>query len=246
MDKLTADVSPRPIVATAERADGWRLPHDDEHTAIVGRNGSGKTQLGAWLLSKKNLQRDPWIIMDFKGEEIFNSLERTREIGFKEVPKLPGVYMLRSAPHLQDETEAWLWQLWERENAGLLVDEGYMLPNVDRGAYQAVLTQGRSKNIPVMTLTQRPVRVSPFAFSEASHIVVFDLNQRRDRRTVEDMTGDDFTTWLPPEFPQGLPPYHARWYNVKNGKRYIMRPVPPAADIVASIDGQLPEKKRWL
>jgi hypothetical protein len=230
----------------AAKLDGFRLPDRDEHTAIVGRNGSGKTQLGAWLLSKKDLKSTPWVIMDFKGEDIFNRLERTRDIGFKEVPHHPGLYILRSAPHLQEDTEAWLWQLWEKENAGLLVDEGYMLPQIDRGAYQAVLTQGRSKNIPVMTLTQRPVRVSPFAFSEASHIVVFDLNQKRDRRTVEDMTGDDFTTWLPREFSGGLPPYHARWYSVKNGKRFIMRPVPDSDAIVHTIDAQLPEKKRWV
>src|SRR5262249_3098433 len=126
MEKRTVEGS---IAATA-KLDGWRLPEDDEHTAIVGRNGSGKTQLGAWLLSKKDLRRDPWVIMDFKGEDIFNRLENTREIGFKEVPQKPGLYILRSAPHLQNETEDWLWQLWERENAGLLVDEGYMLPQI--------------------------------------------------------------------------------------------------------------------
>lgn len=226
----------------------FTLPRDDEHTAVVGRNGTGKTMLGAFLLAKQDLTKKTWLVLDYKGEEIFGALERARIIGFNDVPQEPGLFILKSRPDLETQTENWLWRIWEREGAGLMVDEAYMLPSYlsKNGAFQAILTQGRSKRIPVLTLTQRPVRVSPFAFSEASHVAVFDLNAKADRRTVEDRTGEGFMSWLPPDFPDGLPKYHARWYAVKSNTPYVVRPVPEAKKIVAMIDGQLKPRKTWL
>jgi hypothetical protein len=227
----------------------FHLPADDEHTAVVGRNGSGKTMMGAFLLSMQNLKQKTWLILDYKGEEIFGAIERARNIGFGDVPQEPGVYILRSRPDLETQTENWLWRIWDRENVGLFVDEGYMLPSYLRknGAFQAILTQGRSKRIPVITLTQRPVRVSPFAFSEASHVAVFDLNAKGDRQTIEDRTGEGFMSWRPPEFPDlKLPAYHSRWYSVKSDSRYVVKPVPKADEIVHRINSQLPERRKFI
>ena len=56
----------------------FRLPADDEHAAVVGRNGSGKTMLGAFLLSMQDLRRKTWLVLDYKGEEIFHSLANAR------------------------------------------------------------------------------------------------------------------------------------------------------------------------
>jgi DNA helicase HerA-like ATPase len=225
----------------------FSLPRDDEHTTVVGRNGTGKTLLGAFLLAKRNLSATTQLIVDYKGEEIFAALDRAREIGFRDVPAEPGVYILRSRPDLTTQTEDWLWRVWDREHIGLMVDEAYMLPNPPQGgAFQGILTQGRSKRIPVITLTQRPVRVSPFAFSEASHVAVFDLNAKRDRQTVEDRTGEGFMSWLPSQFPKGLPKFHSRWYAVKTDGRYVIKPVPAPKKIVELIDSQLKPKRRWL
>lgn len=225
----------------------FKLPADDEHAAVVGRNGSGKTMLGAFLLSMQDLKSKTWLVLDYKGEEIFQSLANVRHIGFSDVPDEPGLYVLSSRPDLETATENWLWRIWDHERVGLFVDEGYMLPQLQKGAFQAILTQGRSKRIPVVTLTQRPVRVSPFAFSEASHVAVFDLNAKADRKTVEDRTGEGFMTWRPPEFPQErLPRFHARWYAVKSDTRYIIKPVPEAKEIIKRIDGQLKPKRTWL
>jgi hypothetical protein len=223
------------------------LPRDDEHTTIVGRNGTGKTLLGAFVLARRDLANTTQLIVDYKGEEVFAALSRARAIGFRDVPHEPGVYILKAAPHLNNQVEDWLYRVWESSHVGLFIDEGYMLPNPPQGgAFQAILTQGRSKRIPVITLTQRPVRVSTFAFSEASHVGVFDLNAKRDRQTVEDRTGEGFMSWLPPQFPEGLPKWHARWYAIKTDGRYIVSPVPEPRKIVAMIDEQLVPKRRWL
>lgn len=224
----------------------FTLPRDDEHTAVVGRNGSGKTMMGAFLLSKQDLVNKTWLVIDYKGEEIFAALQNTRSISFRDVPDEPGVHILQSRPDLEADTENWLWRIWEHENVGLFVDEGYMLPNFPRGAFQAILTQGRSKRIPVITLSQRPVRVSPFAFSEASHVAVFDLNAKHDRKTIEDRTGEGFMDWLPSEFGDGLPRFHSRWYAVKTNSKYVVKPVPDAKSIIKAIDAQLKPRRKWL
>jgi DNA helicase HerA-like ATPase len=225
----------------------FHLPAEDEHIAVVGRNGSGKTMLGAFLLAMQDLSNKTWLVLDYKGEEIFAALENARAIGFRDVPDEPGVFILSSRPDLEDHTENWLWRIWEHSHVGLLVDESYMLPNYVKGAFQAILTQGRSRRIPVIALTQRPVRVSPFAFSEASHVAVFDLNAKADRKTVEDRTGEGFMSWRPPEFPdERLPRFHSRWYSVKTDSRYIVRPVPEAAKIIQKIDSQLKPRRTWI
>jgi Type IV secretion-system coupling protein DNA-binding domain len=217
----------------------FELPRDDEHTTIVGRNGTGKTQAGAWLLSEQSLQTKPWVILDYKGEEMLNSIPRIREIGFNEAPSQPGLYILKSRPDLDVDTENWLWRIWEKENTGVFIDEGYMLPEVRKGAFSALLTQGRSKRTPVITLSQRPVRVDRAAFSEASHLIAFDLNDKRDHKSLEEVVPTGF-------MKDAVPKYHARWYSVKKDKTWIMKPVPEADQIVDTINEKLPPLKRWF
>lgn len=224
----------------------FSLPANDEHAAVVGRNGSGKSQMGFWLLGQRDLKSEAVYVVDYKREILFQSLRNARRIGFHDTPDEPGLYILESRPDFETQTEDWLWKVWQKGNAGLFVDEGYMLPQINRGAFQAILTQGRSLRIPVITLTQRPVRVSPFAFSEASHIAVFDLNRRKDWQTIEEMTPEGFSNWVPPEFGTELPPYHARWHAVKKKASYILRPVPDAETLIAEMDQQLERKSRWF
>lgn len=217
----------------------WTLPRDDEHTTIVGRNGTGKTQAGAWLLSQQNLRAKPWVILDYKDEELLNSIPRIRHIGHKEIPSDPGLYILKSRPDLFEDTEAWLWRVWEKENTGVFIDEGYMLPEIRKGAFAALLTQGRSKRTPVITLSQRPVRVDRAAFSEASHVLAFDLNDRRDHKSLEEIVPSGFMSIV-------VPKYHARWYSVKKDKTWIMKPVPDADEIVDTINDKLPPLRKWF
>jgi len=224
--------------------DKWMLPSDDEHTTIVGRNGTGKTQHGGWHLSQQNLKAKPWFILDFKNEEMLNSIPRIREIGFKDTPSKPGLYILKSRPDLEEDTEAWLWRLWEAmtggEPHGLFIDEGYMLPNPTRkGAFDALLTQGRSKRSPIITLSQRPVRISRTALSEASHLIAFDLNDRRDHKSLEEVVPSGF-------MKETIPKWHARWYSVKKDRTWIVKPVPDADQIIDDINVQLEPKKRWF
>src|SRR5579862_55480 len=226
--------------------DPFRIPADDEHVAVFGHTGSGKTQMGAWLLSKRNLKARPHIIIDYKGDELLNSLDNVREIGF-ETPRKPGLYIIHPVINQQDDMEQWLWAQHEAQNRHLYSDEGYMLPANKRfGAVDAIQTQGRSRRVTMTTLSQRPVGIPRYIISESSHVVMFHLTDDRDIATAEQVVPRGFADWLPPEF-QGddLPRYWSRWYNVKNRGRYLIAPVPDADTIRADIDSQLPKKHRW-
>lgn len=234
----------------AKVTGGFRWPRNDEHTAIVGRNGTGKSQLGFHVLSKKNLKQDRWFILDYKGEDLAAQITRARDIEPDELPEQPGLYILHAHPRDNELIETWLESVWESENAGVFMDETYMVPNERGGALQGLLTQGRSKRTPVIALSQRPVLVPRFVFSEASHLIVFDLNDRRDRKTIGEVLPEDFFEWSTKDVPLDnrgkLPKYHSRWYNLKDDERFVLMPVPSADEIVQAIDSQLEPKRRWL
>lgn len=225
----------------------WRLPKASEHTAVVGRNGTGKSQAGFWLLSQRDLANSINVIVDYKGEELCEQLTRAREIGY-EIPKENGLYVLRADPENDDAMRDLLRKIRRTGNIGLFVDEGYMIPGEKKGPFQALLTQGRSLNIPIITLSQRPVEINRFVFSEAGHILYFDLNDERDQDTVKMFTPKGFVDWLPAGISdeKRLLPYHFKWYNLKDNEYFGMLPVPSASEIIDTIDAQLKPKHRWL
>lgn len=235
----------------ADNALKFRLPADDERTLILGDTGGGKTQFGGFLLSKQNFKRKRWIITDYKGDELLNSIERAREIDVGEIPKKPGLYISHPRPTDEgdDAVEQWLWDIWDEENVGLYIDEGALIPNArTKGAFASIAIQGRSKRIPTITLSQRPVDISRYTVSQSSHIIMFPLMDQREIDAATNVVPKDFPTWIPPEYKsQGdLPKYHSRWYRVNDRSRYVLRPVPEADEIRDDIDSQLEPKLRWL
>lgn len=203
----------------------------------MGRTGSGKTQQAAWLLSLAAFDRQPYIIVDYKGDDLLNAIERVDEIRLGEVPKHPGVYIVHPLPHETDETNEWLWKIWKREKTGLYFDEMYNVPDPQKkSALRAILTQGRSKRIPAICLTQRPAWVSRFIFSEADHYSVFHLNTSGDvSRVKEFMPGDHETR---------LPTYNSQWYDVSQDASFQLLPAPDADTILQRFDDRLAPKRR--
>jgi len=220
---------------------GFRFPSNTQRALIVGRTGSGKTQYGTWLLSKAPFDRQPYFIVDYKTDELLNATDRIREIGLHEaIPKHPGLYIVHPLPHQEEEVERWLWKLWEKGRVGLYVDEGYFLP--DKGAFQAILTQGRSRKIPSIVLTQRPVKINRFAISESDFYNIFHLNDRDDRTEVGRFIPRDRI-----DVNTRLPRYHSAWYDVANDHSLVIEPVPGSDTILDRIDDRLkPGKRRWL
>lgn len=212
-----------------------RLPDDTQRIVIVGRNGTGKTQAGIWHLSHQNWQVMPWIILNWKRDELIGRIAIAKEMALDKMPDEPGIYVVSPLPSQQDEVDALLWNCWQQEHVGIFVDEGYMLANGRQfsPAFRAIQTQGRSKHIPTITLSQRPVAMDRFVFSEANFYQVFGLNDRNDRKRIAE--------WIPGYDPEeNLPKFYSWYYDVDHNALNILSPVPQAKEILKVFEPVVP------
>lgn len=219
----------------------FRLPGLDERVTINGRTGSGKSVFGAWLLSRAPFHKMPYVIVDLKGDDLLTSIERVHDIGF-EVPKRPGLYRLHAEVGDDDGMNRWLDRVLARGGCGIHIDEGYLLPARSL-PFQRVLAVGRSRKVPVTTLTQRPSWVSRYVFSEADYYVTFDLNDKRDRDTVSLFTPSDHPVW---DMDFKLPKHTSRWYDVKRHVSAHLGAVPAPDRILTYFDERLRPRKRLI
>lgn len=212
----------------------FKVPGTDQRITIIGRTGSGKTQGASFILSQMPFDQIPIVIFDFKREGLF------REIPVRELPldnvdaafsmlNQAGILVVRPTPDDTEPVEELLWAIWEHENCGVFIDEGYMIGK--SRAYEAIMTQGRSKNIPTITLTQRPSWISRFAFSEADYFMIFQINDKRDRDTV--------AAFINGRIEKRLPPYWSYWYDVSQDRLVVLRPVPGRGVILDTINAKL-------
>ena len=229
-----------------------RGPTDQQRTLILGRTGSGKSQFAIALLSTRNWHEMPWVIIDYKGEDLIADIRKENKGRIKEIsvhekpPKKPGLYWMRPVPKVDDEAmEKWLWAAWKQTHIGIFIDEGFALPQ--RAAFDAILTQGRTLRVPVICLYQRPAWMSRFAVAQADFFAVFDQNDERDLKTtkafvkpyVNEATGEEITVYTE------LPRYYYLWYDVGLGKCHLMSPAPDRQSILSTFKQRLsPPKKK--
>lgn len=220
------------------------LPNTSSRTVLIGRTGTGKTVAGLWHLSNQNLEK-PWLIYNFKGDEHIESIEKATEVDLNFVPgkRDRGLFVVSPTPYDLEGTakersrvDKQLLKLWERGNVGIFIDETYVLG--DSKALVMCLTQGRSLRIPMILNTQRPVWITRFAFSEASFIQVFDLNDDRDIQTVE--------SFVPLRWDEEIPlQKHQSWYyEIASNKLFRFNPVPNMDEIRKTFDEKLHNK--WV
>lgn len=221
------------VVPIRPRTD-FRFAAGDQRVTILGATGSGKSTCGLWMLSHARFDTRPWIAIDFKRETIFD------KVGFPPIqplrldsrlPKKKGLYLLSPRPGQDALLEQFLWRVWERENIGLYVDEASLMPD-DSDAFRAVLQQGRSKRIPVIGCTQRPVNVARALFSEADFYCVYRMVDKRDYRVVEG--------FVPGDLSKPLPWHHWWWYDRTRDLLLRMSPVPPPNHVAATLNRTIP------
>jgi len=205
----------------------YRLPNDQQRHAIVGATGSGKTQYALWELSNRNFNRMPWVVYNFKSDESIDSIPGSKHIEIEEIPEKPGIYVAHPLPRDESKVEDHMWGIWERGHTGIYVDEGYMIGR-NNEAFRALLTQGRSRHIPMLVLSQRPVWMDRFVFSESEYLQMFRLQDPDDIKK-------HFGRYIP-QFPRNvsrpvnlthrLPEYHSYYYDVGNDTIHVVKPVP--------------------
>lgn len=218
-----------------------QLADDTQRTSIVGRTGSGKTAAAVWHLSEANFTAMPWLVYDFKQDGLLSeiaALDGAEHIGLEEVPRKPGLYFVHPLPHEIEAVQAQLWKVWGQENTGIYCDEGYMMapPPAVNPAFRSLLTQGRSKHIPMIILSQRPVWLDRFVFSESDFYQVFALNHSGDRKKMME--------YIPADLNKRLPEFWSYYHDVSAAETVVCKPVPFGPEVMEVFDKRLATLKR--
>ena len=214
------------------------LPGPTKRTILIGRTGTGKTTLAGWIFSKMDFNARPWVAVDYKSEELFNMIGKRyiKPLKVGGMPGKKGLYRMEPRPDQDEEMEDWLWKIWQRENVGLFIDEISLVPKI--AAWKGILRQGRSKRIPVIGCTQRPVGVERETFSEADYFGVLDLTHPDDRTLVNKYTNDALERGA-------LRDHHSWWYDVARKKTFLLTPVPAKPILARDIRDKAP-RSLWF
>jgi hypothetical protein len=208
-----------------------QFPDDTQRLLIVGATGSGKTHAGLWHLSRRNYDIKPWVVYDWKRDPFINSLEGSYELSVNApAPDYPGLYIVHPTPEDDnDAVEQQMRDIWRAEDIGVFVDEGYMISSKNKG-FRMLLTQGRSKHIPMIVCSQRPVWMDRFVFTESEFKQVFRLQDDDDIKKMQST------------IPHKLYRLEKRWswyYDSLEDKLNRLRPVPDQVAIRRIFEAKL-------
>lgn len=216
------------------------FPDDTQRLTIIGRTGSGKTQVGLWHLSQRSITSKPWIIVDFKRDRKIAEIPYLKEVDFRNPPpREPGLYVIRPVPENDEEdVDKFLYYIWQYGNTGLFVDEGTMIGKLR--SFRAILTQGREKEIPLITLSQRPFDLTTYIWSESEFFQILALQFRRDFQRIAEFSS------VTEEQVRQLKPYWSLWYEVGTDQTRLFRPVPDRAKILETFRVRLAPKDETI
>ena len=212
------------------------LPGPGQRILVVGKTGSGKTVAALWHLSKQDFDERPWTIVDFKRDNQINAIEGAEYISVEDDPPTePGIYIMRLNPDDTPLLDEYFNKVWAQENHGLYIDEGYMVSSsrTPSKAFRTVLTQGRSKRISVILLSQRPNWIDRFNVSESDYFQVFWLNDSDDRKILQRFLPENA------DLENRLAPFHSVYYDVGSDNAQTLGPVPDVPAILDTINSRL-------
>ena len=214
------------------------LPNATQRITILGATGSGKTVAGIYHLSMHDLKARPWVVADMKDDEHLNAIESAQHVDLDFTPKEKdkGIFIVHPRTRDEEALDKMLERLYERTNVGIFMDEPDLANRSD--AFTDILRKGRSRRMPVIALSQRPVDVTRYLFSEASYIRAYYLNDKRDWRTVEEFT--------PIDSEIDLKPFHSFYYQVGRKDFWQLGPAPSVEQSLDKIDAQLRRERILL
>lgn len=211
------------------------LAKDSQRVAIMGRTGSGKTVAGVYHLSQRDFTALPWIMLNFKEDELLNAIPHATDITLSDPPpKDKGLYNLHLNSGDGDRggpLEPWLMKVKQRGHTGIYADEGFEIDRMSK-AFRGIQTQGRSLKIPTITLTQRPSWMSRFIISEADFYQLFTLNDKRDKEIVSEFTPHSMKNIK-------LGEYESYYYEVAKDRAVLLPPGPSPDDLLEIFESKL-------
>lgn len=221
------------------KSSGWKLPGDEDRTSVVGKTGSGKTTAGLFLLSQQKMNK-PWIVLDFKGDEKIMGLPLRDIKSTLPPPVEPGLYRLHSDPFDDPAiVNGFLRKVWQNGKTGLFFDEAYMIPDrhgrTTQSTLRALYTTGRSRKIPIIALTQRPVDVIKYNFTEAEYHLVFRLPDKDDRDIARHRIPNEKFDAIFGKHGTDLQEFHSLWYDVSRDKTFVLSPFPSPEEIMGRL-----------
>lgn len=208
-----------------------RSPNDPkinpgERAVVAGRSGSGKSTLAKWLLLNSP---GHWVIINPKWTRAYDTLPGVVKIKGFNMPKIDdAIYKNRfvvvdptQAQASMEVMDAFIQHIHDSTmNMGVVVDELYTIHNNGKAGdgLISLLTRGRELKQSFLGLTQRPVWVSPFVFSESNYICEMSLNLLSDRKRMYEFIGHE-------KAEEKLPPHEWLWYRAEADKLRHFLPV---------------------
>ena len=218
-------------------ASPFVFPGGADKTVVIGATGTGKTIFAAWLLANQRLDLRPWVIVEFKDEEFWDRVGSPpiKRLAAGDMPGRLGLHRMNVLPGQDgDELEAWLWKVWRHGDIGLYIDELNLLPKGN--AFKAILRQGRSRRVPVIGCTQRPVDLDREVWTETQYKAIFSIEDERDIQTIQ-----KFTKRAP--IDRELPRRWSYWYDSIRRRLLVLRPVPHPSRLAADLRAALPQAR---
>lgn len=162
-----------------------------ERWFITGATGSGKTYFAKYVMASSPSDM-PFIFIDSKTDalpEVRKKHKLSEAISllgrrFRSMPRLTRLIIDGIEPEKDAEQFNEMCRLMlKRGYVGLAVDEAYMTPDVPH--YQRLYTAGRSRHVPILACSQRPIRLPRVCISEATRICSFRLTDLRDWKILQ-------------------------------------------------------------
>jgi hypothetical protein len=157
-----------------------------EHVAVIGDTGTGKTYLVSKLIALRNyvvvLRTKPDDIA-FPGFRRFTTAKAGMEDWRNNKILLEPDYRFQAREGAEMLEYAWSQRKWT-----IVVDEGWYAERLGlQKLMERLWTQGRSVKISLVVGMQRPVEISRFTISQATHLFTFRV-EGRDLKTIRDST----------------------------------------------------------